>query len=128
MIRLLTFVLFLSLPNFSFANEIRLVEKFFSKNGVGNKKDVYAGEMLSFIDNPTLGETLPSRSKVKIRLLDSSNKRKIYAVFLSVDEKYKDFYIFMLKEGNQWKISAVRKLALPRFFSVNMEYLKTKDA
>ncbi len=126
MARLLIFTLLFLLPASSLANEIGLVEQFFSPDGINNKQDAYTGEMLSFIDKPTLGETLPAKTKIKIRLLASSNKRKVYAVSLSVNGKSHDYYTFILKEENQWKISAIRKLALPGIFYITLEKLQNK--
>jgi hypothetical protein len=115
------------MPLAVFAGEKELVEKFFSPDGIKNKKDLYVGEMLkNYADKPTLGENLPKDVQVHIRELEISPSREIYAVLLSKSGKSQDWYIYMTNEQGKWKISAVRNLALPGIFFMALQKAHNK--
>jgi len=114
-------------PLVAFADESQLVSQFFGPDGIKNKKDAYAGEMLEhYSDKPTLGESLPSGVEIHTRLLEGTPKREIYAVLLSKDGKSQDWYLYLLNEQNKWKISNVRNLALPGLFFMALQEVQNK--
>ncbi|AJQ92904.1 hypothetical protein [Gynuella sunshinyii] len=118
----------LLLPLAAFADELRLVEQFFGQEGINNKREVYAGEMLEhYLDKPTLGESLPKGIDVSLRLLEKNLQREIYAVLLSKDGRSQDWYIYLVNDQNKWKISAVRNLALPGIFFMALQEIQSKS-
>lgn len=120
-------ILLLIIPLTSLANESALVEQFFGPNGIPNKQDVYAGEMLNyFIDQPTVGESLSAGIKISPRLIEASEQRKAYAVVLSKDKQHQDWYIYLINDQGKWKISAVRSLSLPDLFFMALSEIKDK--
>ncbi|MBU6955057.1 hypothetical protein [Hahella sp. HN01] len=124
--RILSILLFL--PLVAFADEQQLVKQFFSQDGIKNKKEVYAGEMLEhYLDRPTLGESLPTGIEISLRALEKTPEREIYAVLLSKDGKSQDWYIYLINDQEKWKISAVRNLALPGLFFMALHEAQSKS-
>ena len=120
-------VVLLFLPLTALADESSLVKQFFGQDGIINKEEVYAGEMLEhYLDKPTLGETLPKGIEVSLRALERNPQREIYAVLLSKDGEFQDWYIYLVYDQNKWKISAVRNLALPGLFFMALQELQSK--
>jgi hypothetical protein len=62
------------------ANETSLIDQFFGKNGISNKKEVYTGEMLKYLDRPTLGESLPPSAKLEHRLVGNAGNSVVYSI------------------------------------------------
>jgi len=126
-VRILIVLLFLPLA--AFADESGLVKQFFGQDGIKNKREVYAGEMLEhYLDRPTMGETLPKGVEVILKALEKSPEREIYAVLLSKDGRSQDWYIYLVNEQNKWKISAVRNLALPGLFFMALQEVQSKTS
>ncbi|NVK55297.1 MAG: hypothetical protein HWE26_06755 [Alteromonadaceae bacterium] len=114
-------------PLAALADESPLVEQFFGQQGIKNKREVYAGEMLEhYLDKPTLGESLPKGINISFRVLEKNPKREIYAVLLSKDGRSQDWYIYLVNDQNKWKISAVRNLALPGMFFMALQKFQSK--
>jgi len=110
-----------------FANEIALLDQFFGKNGIKDKKALYTGEMLTYyLDKPTFGEGLPSGTKHQYRLLEKKDNQIIYTILLSKDNQSQDWYVYLIKENNVWKISAIRNLALSGIFFLGLQELENK--
>ena len=122
-------IFLLLIPFSSFANSgEQLVEQFFSPNGIDNKESVYIGEMLEHhLNDPTLGKNLSSDVSIKVRPLEKSTKREIYAVLLTKNDQSIDWYIYLKKDKDKWKLSAVRKLALPGFLYMAIESQKNNS-
>lgn len=90
-----------------------LLNAFFSKSGISDKASVYTGEMLErFLDKPTLGQSIHEDVKQVHRLIEKQLSRAVYAVELQREETGIDWYVFFKKDGDAWKIEAVRSLAL----------------
>jgi len=64
------------------------------------------------LSQPPLGEIKPPEVSVSYRLLESRPDRKVYAVESSDTSSHVDFYCYLLLDEGQWKIAAVRSLAL----------------
>lgn len=104
-----------------------LVELFFSSQGVSNRKDLYTGELLeSYVDQPTLGETLPKGTLVKQRFIEQGSDRDIIAVELTSGSSTVDWYVYLKFENSRWKLEAVRTLALPPVFFLGIGQLGEK--
>ncbi|MDO6568170.1 hypothetical protein Q4561_13945 [Alteromonas sp. 1_MG-2023] len=122
---LILIVLFI--PLICLAGEQELVEAFFSPNGIEDKEAVYSGEMLEYhLNRPTLGESLPYGMSKEYRLIESTSSRKIYAVSLTKDGNTQDWYAYLTKSPDSWKLSAIRNLALPRFFFIALQKIEAK--
>ena len=109
------------------ANEELLIDQFFGKSGIKDKKSVYSGEMITHLNRPTLGESLPTGVNRQYRLIEKTKHSAIYAVLLSKDDKTQDWYIYLVNENNSWKISAIRNLALPGLFFIVLQELSNKE-
>lgn len=121
-------IILLLMPLVALADEQQLVSQFFGQDGIKNKKEVYAGEMLThYLDKPTLGEGLPKGIEISQRVLEKTPKREIYAVLLSKGGRSQDWYIYLVNDQNKWKISAVRNLALPSLFFMALQELESKS-
>ena len=110
---LLTSLLFTLSSN---ANDLELVKSFFGSNGIQNKSEVYIGEMLEHLNKPTLGKNIPSNVNRTYRVLERDKNKAIYAVLLTNGKQSQDWYAYLKKDNNTWKLSAIRNLALPGFF------------
>lgn len=116
------------ISNFSQAAEPDVLAGFFGRSGIRDKSSVYHGEMLAnFIDKPTLGEGMPSNVQYSVRRLDESANKAIYAVLLSDGQHSQDWYAFLVNEGDRWKLSAVRCLALPGVFYMALQELEKRS-
>lgn len=87
-----------------------IVLAFFGAAGIADKKSHYSGEMLSHLDRPTLGESLPQDVRVVPRVLSRSGDRYVVAVDLVKDGETRNWYAF-LRNQDGWKMEAVRTLA-----------------
>ncbi len=120
--KLLIILFILFFPTSLNAQEPEVLKAFFGSDGIENKSAVYSGEMLSyFMKSPTLGQHLPQDAEISYRPLQQENDRAIYAVYIATERSSEDWYVYLVKEKNIWKISAVRKLALPPFFNMVIE-------
>jgi hypothetical protein len=107
----------------------KIVDAFFDRSGIKNKKLIYSGEMLeNYLDKPTMGQMLaPDTTVDDIRLLEQTKGRAIYAVAISNKGRVYDYYIY-LERKTAWKLAAVRTLWLSGFFSSALEELEKKEA
>lgn len=120
----------LLLVTLSIANaaEPDVLVNFFGHGGISDKSSVYHGEMLqNFSNKSTLGQALPRNVHATFRRLDGSQRNTVYAVLLSDGHNSQDWYVFMVRENDIWKISAVRNLALPGVFYSALQQLEQKN-
>ena len=92
-----------------------LVDMFFSKDSFPDKANYYSGEMLKDINDLSIGEELNGNGEISFHQIDAANNKIIYSVQVSRDHSIIDFYCFLIKEGSNWKIEAVRRFLLPAF-------------
>lgn len=119
--------LFLAACTLANAAEPDVLVKFFGHAGISDKRSVYHGEMLEhYTEKPTLGQGLPSDVQATFRKLEESQRRSVYAVLLSDGHKSQDWYAFLVKENDLWKISAVRNLELSGVFYMALQHLEQK--
>ena len=115
---------------FSIANaaEPDVLVNFFGHAGISDKRSVYHGEMLQhYANKPTLGQGLPQNVQATFRKLEGSQRNSVYAVLLSDGHNSQDWYVFLVKEDDLWKLSAVRSLALSGVFHLVLQQLEQKN-
>ncbi len=88
------------------------ISAFFGPTGIADKAGYYTGEMLAHSAQPTLGETLPPDTQIAIRALPTSGRRAAFGVTLARDASSQDWYAYLTQDQGQWKLEAVRTLAL----------------
>lgn len=126
--KIITLILFFFTSIHIHANEEALVKQFFDKKGIKDKQSVYAGELLThYLDKPTLGETLPDNTRVDYHVLQHNNNKSIYTVNVSNGNISQNWYIYLEKYQETWKITAVRTLALPGLFFIALQELANKQ-
>ena len=119
--------LFLITFSISNAAEPDVLVNFFGHAGISDKRSVYHGEMLqNFANKPTLGQGLPQNVQATFRKLEGSRHNSVYAVLLSDGHNSQDWYVFLVRENDLWKLSAVRSLALPSVFYSALQQLEQK--
>lgn len=78
---------------------------------------MYCGEMLKhYLNEPTLGQLLPSYVTKTYRPLIKYDANAVYSVTIRNDNIITDWYFYLRKVKNKWKLEAVRTFALPEFF------------
>ena len=92
-----------------------LVDLFFSKNSFPDKANYLSGEMLNESDKPTIGEELNGKGEIKFHQIRATNSTCVFAVEVKTDKKIIDFYSYLVNDGNNWKITAIRRFLLPAF-------------
>ena len=92
-----------------------LIEKFFEESTFSDKANYFIGEMLSDVNNPTIGEELDGKGIVQFHKIKDTKDENVFAVEVSVDNKVIDFYCFLVRQTEGWKIGAVRRFLLPAF-------------
>jgi hypothetical protein len=102
-----------------------LVDMFFNQNRFDEKADYYAGEMLNEVDQPTIGEELSGSAVVSSRVLVSNDDEFVFAVEVKVEEIAIEFYSYIIKTADGWKINAIRRFLLPKFVYSVVDSLST---
>ncbi len=93
-----------------------LVDKFFSSTSFEDKADYYTDEMLNDTNQPTIGEEVSGENaQILFSKINDGKEEKTFAVELEVNDQVIDFYIYLKKFTDTWKISAVRRFLLPGF-------------
>jgi hypothetical protein len=105
-----------------------LVDKFFSKSSFPDKANYYTGEMVSEINEPTIGEELNGEAKVSFHQIRATNSTCVISVEVETDKKIIDFYSYLVNDNNNWKITAVRRFLLPSFIYTVRDSLQMLDA
>jgi hypothetical protein len=92
-----------------------LVDMFFSKTNFPDKAYYYSGEMLNESDQPTIGEELKGDAEISFHQIKATVNKIVFAVEVKHDQKVVNFYCFLIKQDNAWKIFAIRRFLLPDF-------------
>ena len=79
-------------------------------------------------DAGTVGDGLPASVVVTSRVLQADSARAIVATALRDSARAVDFYTYLVWSESRWKISAVRRLALPGFFETLVDSLRAQRA
>jgi hypothetical protein len=100
---------------FSIGSPEWLVDTFFRAENFPAKAEYYTGEMLNDIDKKTIGEELKGSGEVLFHQIKATNEEYAFAVEVKTDEPVIDFYFYLTKVGDEWKINAVRRFLFPSF-------------
>jgi hypothetical protein len=92
-----------------------LVDMFFSKSSFPDKSNYYSGDMLNEIDKQTIGEELNGKGELFFHQIKAVNDEIVFAVEVKLENKIIDFYSYIKKENDKWKIFATRRFILPDF-------------
>ncbi len=92
-----------------------LVDMFFSKSSFSDKANYFSGEMLEESDEPTIGEELNGKGEISFHQIKATNDENVFAVEVKLEDKVIDFYCYLQKQNNVWKINAIRRFLLPNF-------------
>ena len=92
-----------------------LVDMFFSKSIFPDKANYFSGEMLNEINEPTIGEEIKGKGEIFFHQLKATNDENVFAVEVKLENKVIDFYCYLVKQENNWKINAIRRFLLPNF-------------
>jgi hypothetical protein len=100
---------------FSVGSPEWLIDMFFSKSSFPDKANYFAGEMLDESDKPTIGEELNGKGETSFHQIKAKVDKIVFAVDVKQDQKVIDFYCYLVKQENSWKIFAIRRFLLPDF-------------
>jgi len=100
---------------FSVGSPEWLVDMFFSKSSFPDKANYFSGEMLSENNEPTIGEELNGKGEIFFHQLKATNDENVFAVEVKLENKVIDFYCYLVKQENNWKINGIRRFLLPNF-------------
>ena len=92
-----------------------LVDMFFSKSNFPDKANYFTGEMEKESDQKTIGEELNGEAKVSFDQIKATNSTCVFATEVQTESKTIDFYIYLVKDSDRWKINSVRRFLLPSF-------------
>jgi len=92
-----------------------LVDMFFNKSSFPDKAIYYTGEMMEEADQKTIGEELNGEGEVSFHQIKATNSTCVFAVEVQTESKTIDFYIYLVKDNDNWKITSVRRFLLPAF-------------
>ena len=92
-----------------------LVDMFFSKNSFPDKADYLAGEMLEDANQKSVGEELNGKGTVSFHQIKTANSTCVFEVEVQTENKIMDFYAFLVKDNDKWKIFSIRTFLLPAF-------------
>jgi len=100
---------------FSVGSPEWLVDMFFSRSSFPDKANYFSGEMLSENNETTIGEELNGKGEIFFHQLKATNDENVFAVEVKLENKVIDFYCYLVKKENNWKINAIRRFLLPNF-------------
>lgn len=92
-----------------------LVDMFFVKSSFPDKANYYTGKMINETDKPTIGEELNGKGEISFHQIKAGADKIVFAVELKLDEKVVDFYSYLKRVNNNWKIAAIASFILPDF-------------
>ncbi|HSW53940.1 MAG TPA: hypothetical protein VLH59_02520 [Ignavibacteriaceae bacterium] len=100
---------------FSVGSPEWLVDMFFGKSSFPDKANYFSGEMLNEINEPTIGEELNGKGEIFFHQIKATNEENVFAVEVKLENKVIDFYCYLVKQENNWKINTIRRFLLPHF-------------
>ena len=100
---------------FSVGSPEWLVDIFFNQSEFPDKANYFSGEMLNEYNQPTIGEELKGEGEISFHQIKATVNKIVFAVEVKHDQKVVDFYCFLIKQDNAWKIFAIRRFLLPDF-------------
>ena len=100
---------------FSVGSPEWMVDMFFVKSSFPDKANYFSGEMLSEINEPTIGEELNGKGEIFFHQIKATNDENVFAVEVKLENKVIDFYCYLVKQENNWMINTIRRFLLPPF-------------
>ena len=119
---------------FSIGSPEWLVDMFFNQNEFPDKEKYLSGEMLDDIDELTIGEELNDNAVVLFHQVKGTENDIVFSVEVNQDNNPVDFYCYINRSENKWKISALRTFVLPSFIYIvrdslsNLNNLSSNDS
>jgi hypothetical protein len=102
-----------------------LVQMFFNSAEFPDKEKYFTGEMENEINFPTIGEEINGQGEISFSSFYSDEQKNAFAVNLKVNSTELDFYCYLFKSPNGWKIEAVRRFLFPKFIYIATDSLST---
>ena len=100
-----------------------IVNGYFVEKDFPAKNDYLTGEMERAKTHASFGATLPDDARVTCHELRRDDTSAVFTVNVRTDSMYLDMYCFLRLEEN-WKIHALRSLALPQFVWMLIDSLR----
>lgn len=92
-----------------------IVEQFFVRKSFPDRANYLFNEMAERVSEPTIGAGLPVGTVVTYRPIRLTPDSAVYAVTLRLGDQVEDLYAFLESRGSEWRMGAIRALALPGF-------------
>lgn len=111
-----------------------LVDMFFSKSNFPDKANYFTGEMIAESDQKTVGEELNGNGEISFYQIKANNSSCVFAIEVKTESKTIDFYGYLKKENDHWKITSVRRFLLPAFIYtirdslLNLDVISSSDS
>lgn len=105
-----------------------IVESFFISKEFPNHVKYYTGEMLQhYVDVPNMGSRVSEGTKTYYRIISETKNRKNFAITYSNKNMCQNWYCYVVKKKGDWKLEAVRALALTGVLHSLLEQLEEKE-
>jgi hypothetical protein len=102
-----------------------VVDQFFFAPRWPDKASYYTGEMKAqYADEKSMGEFGAHARRSTLRVLSTTSNEAVYTVQVTQGRRAQNWYAYMTKEGNSWRLAAVRTLALRRPFFMLLDSLE----
>ncbi len=92
-----------------------LVDRYFRHQKFSDKQKYFIGEMSKEIKNPSIGEKLEGKAEMYFHQIQAAKNECVFAVKIYADGQAIDFYCYLTKQKESWKIRAIRSFQLPDF-------------
>ncbi len=101
-----------------------VVEAFFSPAGRLDRATRYTGEMRAHAEEKTLGEFYGPGARKAVRLLERGATREVYGVEVRHPAGVQDWYLYLRKEEERWRLAEVRTLSETGTLRMGLERLR----
>ena len=91
---------------------LQIAEQFVAPAGWSDMKEYLCCEAAGQAKRETLGQQIPARLQRTCELLEQGPNTAVVAVELRSPTERRDFYLHFAKEGDTWKLQAIRNLAM----------------
>jgi hypothetical protein len=103
-----------------------IVEQFFVRKSFPDCANYLFDEMVERVSDPTIGAGLPPGTVVTYRPILLTPDSAVYAVTLRLGDQVEDLYAFLESRGSEWRMGAIRALALPGFVYMLRDSLRAE--
>ncbi|MDO7844880.1 hypothetical protein Q5H92_00815 [Hymenobacter sp. M29] len=91
---------------------LQIAEQFVAPTGWAEMKDYLCCEAAGQAKRETLGQQIPPQLQRTCQLVAQGDSTAVVAVELRGPAEHRDFYLHFAKEGDAWKLQAIRNLAM----------------